>query len=203
VDVPPTLLEQLQALSRSPHPGAWPAGTAHPADGELTVALCRLSREVLVAVPSCMAVAITLSRLGVHVVVTGPAGGSARVDRATQVLASLALPLRAAFGSVLVLQASAHGAFALLAGDLAALRGSGLPQPVLDEHLSPLAASPDSALAASFADLRLLDRALGVLIEQGWPPEVGEEELRRRAAAEGVTVAAVADRLLRAAVATE
>jgi hypothetical protein len=205
VDIPATLAEQLQVLSRSPqpdtgalgHPSRDPRGdgarTARPADGELTAGLVRLSREVVAVVPSCVAVAIAVSRLGVDVVITVPAGGAARVHRATEVLASLALPLSAAgFGSVLVLQASAPGAFVLLADDLAALLGSGHPPPELDLHLGPLSSSTGGALA----DLRLLDRALGVLIGQGWAPQAAEEELRRRAAAAGLTVAEVAERLL-------
>jgi hypothetical protein len=51
-------------------------------------------------------------------------------------------------------------------------------------------------VAESLADLSLLDRALGVLIDQGWSPEAGEGELHRRASAAGLTVAAVAERLL-------
>ena len=211
MDVPTTLAEQLRSLSRSPHPDAATgalgcrargsagegAGTARPSDGELIAGLTRLSREVVAVVPSCLAVSIRFSRLGIDVGITAPTSGASPVPDPAEVRASLALPLpTSGFGSVLVLQASEPGAFALLADDLTALLGSGREPPELDAHLGPLAASPGSSLADSLADLRLLDRALGVLIDQGWPPEAGEAELHRRAIATGVTVAGVAERLL-------
>jgi hypothetical protein len=152
---------------------------------------------VVAVVPSCVAVSIALSRLGIDVVITVPISGADLMPRATELLSSLALSLPAAgLGCVLVLQASAPGAFVLLAEDLAALLGSGHLPPELDAHLAPLAVSTGSALAESLADLSLLDRALGVLIDRGWSPEAGERELRRRASAAGLTVAGVAERLL-------
>src|SRR4051794_23458093 len=219
VDVPPTLAEQLQALSHSPDPfvdvdadadadaGArgrqhrGPAGdgvrTARSADGEPIAGLGRLSREVVAMVPSCVTVSIALSHLGIDVVITVPTSGADAMPRPAAVLASLALPLPSAgVGCVLVLQASAPGAFVLLAEDLAALLTGGHQPPELDAHLAPLAASTGSALAASLAELSLLDRALGVLLDQGWAPEAGERELHRRASAAGVTVTAVAEQLL-------
>jgi hypothetical protein len=208
VDVPPTLAEQLWSLSGPGHPDAAPGAsgrrlrdtaddpTAGLSDGELIAGLSRLSRDVLAVVPSCLAVWIRFTRLGIDVGVPAPADGAPLLPDA-EVRASMALPLRAAgFDGVLVLQASAPGAFALLADDIATLLGSARELPELDAHLSPVAESPGSALAGSLADVRLLDRALGVLIDQGWPPETGEEELHRRAAAAGVPVAAVAERLL-------
>jgi hypothetical protein len=156
-----------------------------------------LGREAVAVVPSCVAVSIRLSRLGIDVLVTAPTSGASRVPDSAEVLASLALPLPAAgSGCVLVLQASAPGAFVLLADDLGTLLGSGHPPPALDADLAPLAASTGSDLADSLADLSRRDRALGVLIDQGWPPEAGERELHRRASAAGLTVAAVAERLL-------
>jgi hypothetical protein len=208
VDVPPTLAEQLQAL-RHPsdtaagahrrQPGGPPGdseGGHRPADGELTESLGRLSREVVAVVPSCVAVSIALSRLGIDVVIAMPTSAADALPGTAEVLASLALPLPAAgMGSVLVLQASAPGAFVLLAQDLARLPGGHQP-PELDAHLMPLAVSTGAGPAESLADLSLLDRALGVLIDQGWPPEAGEGELHRRASVAGLTVAAVAERLL-------
>ena len=193
MDVPPTLAEQLQSLSCSPHPDA---SAAAPSDGALTDALSRLCRDLVAVVPSCLAVSIAFSRLGVEVVITtDTSGGAPHGD--TEVLASLALPLpTAGLNGVLVLQASAPGAFGLLADDLVTLLGSGHRPPELDAHLVPLTASTDSALAGSLAELSVLDRALGVLIGQGWPPESAEAELHRRAAIAGLTVAAVAERLL-------
>jgi hypothetical protein len=215
VDVPPTLAEQLQALSHSPdlfagadadagvrgrqHGGPDGDGvrTARSADGEPIAGLGRLSREVVAVVPSCVAVSIALGRLGIDVVITVPTSGADPMPRTAQVLASLALPLPVGgVGCVLVLQASAPGAFVLLAEDLDTLLAGGQQPPELDAHLAPLAASTGCALAASLAEMSLLDRALGVLIDQGWPPEAGQRELHRRASAAGLTVTALADRLL-------
>jgi hypothetical protein len=144
-----------------------------------------------------VAVSIEVSRLGIDVVITLPIAGADLMPRAAEVHSSLALSLPAAgLGCVLVLQASAPGAFVLLAEDLAALLGNGQQSPELDAHLAPLTAWTGSALAESLAELSLLDRARGVLIGQGWPPDAAEAELHRRAGIAGVTVAAVAERLL-------
>jgi hypothetical protein len=198
VDVPPTLAEQLQSLSHSPQQCAGEGkGAGCPADGALTAHLDRLSREVMAVVPSCVAVSIGVSRLGIDLEITMPIAGAELMPRATEVHSSLALSLPAAgVGCVLVLQASAPGAFVLLAEELAVLLGSGHQPPELDAHLAPVAASTGSALAEALADLSLLERALGVLIDQGWPPEAGERELYRRASAAGLTVTGVAERML-------
>ncbi|MCU1617049.1 MAG: hypothetical protein JWO98_4589 [Frankiales bacterium] len=213
MDVAPTVAEQLRVLSSSPdawadaaawawgrqHPG--PAGDAEgaagPADGELTARWGRLSREVVAVVPSCVAVSIAVSRLGIDVVITAPTAAPEPMPRVLQVYSSLALSLPAAgSGCLLVLQASAPGAFVLLAEQLAVLLGSGHQPPELDAHLAPVATSTGSALAEALADLSLLDRALGLLIDHGWPPEAGERELHRRASASGLTVTGVAERML-------
>jgi hypothetical protein len=202
VDVPPTLAQQLLALRLSPDPCVDAAAGARDSQprgraDELTEALGRLGREVVAVVPSCVAVSIAASRLGIDVVITAPTSGVDPMSRTAEVLASLTLPLtEAGVSRVLVLQASTPGAFVLLAQDLATLLASGHQLPELDARLAPLAASSGSALAESLADLSLLDRALGVLIDQGWPPEAGEREMHRRASVAGLTVAAVAERLL-------
>jgi hypothetical protein len=189
VDVLPTFAEQLQSLSRSPYRCA--------ADGALTAHFVRLSRDVVAVVPSCVAVSIAVTRLGIDLEITLPIPGADLMPRATEVHSSLALSLPAAgLGCVLVLQASAPGVFVLLAEDLAALLGDGQQPPEVDAHLAPLTASTAPALTVSLAELRLLDRALGALIGQGWPPEAAEAELRGRAAIAELTVAAVAERLL-------
>lgn len=199
MDVPPTLAQQLQALSDSPDPFAVAASgedAARPAGGALIAQVDRLSREVIAAIPSCVAVSIAVTRLGIDVVLTLPLAEADPMPRATEALSSLALSLPAAgVGCVLVLQASAPGAFVLLADDLALL-GSGRQPPELDAHRAPLTASTGPSLAGSLAELSLLDRALGVLIGQGWSPEAAEAELHRRSTVAGLRVAAVAERLL-------
>jgi hypothetical protein len=192
VDVVPTLVEQLRVLGSSL--GAWAGADA---DGELTAGSDRLSREVVAVVPSCVAVSIAVNRLGIDAVITGPIAGPLPMPRVGQISSSLALSLPVAgSGCVLVLQASAPGAFLSLAEHLTAVLGSGRSSPELDAHLAPLAASTGPVLAEALAELSLLDRALGVLIGHGWPPEDGERELHRRAAMAGLTMAAVAKRLL-------
>ena len=200
MDVPPTLAQQLQALSDSPDPFAGAASgedAARPAGGAMIAQVDRLSREVIAAIPSCVAVSMTVTRLGIDVVITLPLVGADPMPRATEALSSLALSLPAAgVRCVLVLQASTPGAFVLLADDLVALLGSGRQPPELDAHRAPLTASTGPALAGSLAELSLLDRALGVLIGQGWSPEAAEAELHRRSTVAGLRVAAVAERLL-------
>jgi hypothetical protein len=178
VDVPPTLAEQLQALSHSPglfadagargrrHGGPDGDGvcTARSADGEPIAGLGRLSREVVAVVPSCVAVSIALSRLGIDVVITVPTSGADPMPRTAQVLASLALPLPAGgVGCVLVLQASAPGAFVLLAEDLDTLLAGGQQPPELDAHVAPLAAlrSPTGCWRPLLRPAVLIDSVTG------------------------------------------
>jgi hypothetical protein len=161
--------------------------------GDLAAALDRLGRDVAVAVPSCLTVSIALARPDDEISVSTTAGAA----EPAAVLASLAVPLSAGpLGDLLILRAAEAGAFLLLADDLDGLLGPGHPPIELDKHLSgPLAASNES-VAASVADLRVADQAVGVLVDGGLLPEAARRELGRRASDADTSVAAVSRELL-------
>lgn len=71
--------------------------------------------------------------------------------------------------------------------------GSGV---VLDRHLGPLPDGNDAALAARLGDLRVVDQAVGVLIDRGWLPDQAHRQLRRLAAAQQLEVPALARALI-------
>lgn len=158
---------------------------------DLVAALDRLGREVVRAVPSCLAVTITHAGLGGEISVSITAGRAA-------VLASLAVPLSAvAAGDLVVLRAGEAGAFLLLADDLDVLLGPDHHPPVrLDEHLTWPTAANGESLAASVAGLRVVDRAIGVLVDRGLPPEAAHRELWRRVGETNTTIDAVSRAVL-------
>jgi len=87
-----------------------------------------------------------------------------------------------------MVRAAEPGAFLLLADDLTARLGPHSPAVELDNHLSmPPVLTPES-LAASLADLREVNQGLGLLVEQGLPPEAARAELQRRARDLGTTL---------------
>ncbi len=160
--------------------------------GELAAALDRLGRDVVRAVPSCLAVTITHAGLGGEISVSTTAGRAA-------VLASLAVPLSAVpTGDLVVLRAAEAGAFLLLADDLDGLLGPDHHPPVqLDEHLSwPTTTASGESLGASLADLSVVDQAIGVLVDRGLQPEAARRELWRRAGEANTSVAAVSRAVL-------
>ncbi len=172
--------EQLLILQGDPDPG-----------DDLPAALDRLGRDVVRAVPSCLAVTITHAGLGGEISVSITAARAA-------VLASLAVPLSAvAAGDLVVLRAGEAGAFLLLADDLDVLRGPYHHPPArLNEHLTwPTAASGES-LGASLADLSVIDQAIGVLVGRGLPPEAAHRELWRRVGEANTTIADVSRAVL-------
>jgi len=101
-----------------------------------------------------------------------------------QVRTSLEVPLpRAGPGAAVVFYAAVPGALVDLAADLAFALGLGLDRLRLDRH------TPDSTASGirGLAELSLLERAIGVLIEQGSDPESAERELAGRGVARGTT----------------
>ena len=158
---------------------------------DLVAALDRLGRDVVRAVPSCLAVTITHAGLGGEISVSTTAGRAA-------VLASLAVPLSAvAAGDLVILRAREAGAFLLLADDLDVLLGPDHHPPVrLDEHLTWPTAANGESLGASLADLSVIDQAIGVLVDRGLPPEAAHRELWRRVGETNTTVAAVSRAVL-------
>ena len=158
---------------------------------DLAAALDRLGRDVVRAVPSCLAVTITHAGLGGEISVSITAGRAA-------VLASLAVPLSAvAAGDLLILRAREAGAFLLLADDLGVLLGPDHhPAVRLDEHLTWPTAANGESLGASLADLSVIDQAIGVLVDRGLPPEAAHHELWRRVGETNTTIAAVSRAVL-------
>lgn len=157
--------------------------------GYIAEALTRLGRDVALAVPSTVAVTIVVAR----------AEGEINVNTLAQpatVLASFAVPLYAgAATAVLILRASTAGAYLLLADDLAGPLGPDHRSAEVDAHLS----WPDlvsESLADSLAELASIDRAIGLLFDQGSLPEEALDELARRARVTGATVATVSRELL-------
>jgi hypothetical protein len=157
----------------------------------LATGLAELGASVASAVPSCMTVSVWVGAIGSEVPVTI----GIRSETIGPVLASLAVPLSAsAPGDMALFQASELGAFLLLADDL-----RGLLNPLLalrvDEDLHTQIDSTEAALTSSMDDLSAVNRALGVLIDQGLLPDNAQAELSRRARQDGTDLPA-AGRLL-------
>ena len=150
----------------------------HDRRHSLEAGLRQLSRDLTVLVPSWLAVSIVLVRLGCEV----PVCSSARADKTDLVRASLAVSLTVVGpGDRLILRAGDAGAFAPLADHLAGRLGPGQTVIVVDQHLAWPLVLPGEALAAALGDLRAVNQGIGILIDQGLPPEAGRQELQRRA----------------------
>lgn len=170
--------EQLRLLHADPGHG-----------GNFLDGLSRLSRDIARAVPSSLAVTIRAARREGEVSVSALAGPAS-------VLASLAVRLAAgAPADLLILRAGAAGAYLLLADGLDGLLGPQHAPAEVDKHLSWPTFDIESS-AAGLADLGSIDRAIGVLVDRGLPPEEAQRELRRRADAADRSVAAVSRELL-------
>jgi hypothetical protein len=101
-------------------------------------------------------------------------------------------------GSYLVLYAQNPGAFVDLAADAAATPGMGALV-LLDQHLPPPSAFDVQQAVDDLAERSITEQAIGFLIEQGHPPAQARRELRRRAAADAVSLPAAARHLMGAA----
>lgn len=160
--------------------------------GRLATGLIQLGTSVAAAVPSCVSISVWLAVIGRDAPVTiGIHQGTGE-----PVLASLAVPRSLSEPADMVLfQASEAGAFLLLADDL-----RGLLDPLLslrvDEHLHLGIDATEGRLVSSMADLSVVNRAIGILIERGLPPEEARAELSRRAAQDGTDLAAVSRQIL-------
>ena len=158
----------------------------------LVTGLTELSASLAAAVPSCVSVSV---RVGVLVsgapVTVGIRGGGAG-----PVLASLAMPFSLSEpGGIVLFQASEAGAFLLLADDLRGLLSPPLSLRI-DEHLHLEVDTEAGGLAWSMDELSAVNRAVGVLIERGLPPEGAHAELSRRAQRGGKDLAGASRDLL-------
>jgi hypothetical protein len=183
VEISSALAEQLQLLDGDPdHPDSLAAG------------LTQLTSDLAAAVPSLLAVSITLVRLDSEVVISVLARDAA----AATVLASLAVPLSDVEpDDLLILRAGEAGVFLLLADDLVGLLGSGCyPNFAVDRHLKLPAVLPGESWETGLGHLRAVNQAIGVLLDRGLPPDAALALLRERAVAGGTTVGAVSRLLL-------
>jgi hypothetical protein len=175
------LLEQLRHLTADPD----------RADA-LASALSALCVEVGVAVPSWTSVSIVLASSGDADVEVAIVASDGRGD--AHVVSSLAVPLsQLDRKACLVIRARVPGAFLLLADDLASRLGDA-PRIIVDGHLD-LALDRETA-AGMVAGLGVVDQAIGFLLDRGLSPPQAREDLERRAATSGVSVAAAARSLL-------
>jgi hypothetical protein len=158
----------------------------------LATGLAELGASVASAVPSCTTVSVWVGAAGPDVPVTI----GIRSEAGGPVLASLAVPLSASEpGDIALFQASEVGAFLLLADDL---RGQLNPRLALrvDEHLHSQIDSTEAELTSSMDDLSAVNRALGILIDQGLLPDHAQAELSRRAQRDGTDLPAAGRILL-------
>lgn len=181
MEITAALAEQLRILAGDPRDG-----------DRLASDMNQLARDVTHAVPSCLAVSITLVRLGAEITLSFPI----RPMHFVPVLASLAVPLSASEpGDILILRAGDAGAFLLLADDLNGLLDPADPPIAVDGHLHWPTILADDSLAAALEDLQAVNQAIGILIDRGFAPDAAGQELHRRAHDAGITIAA-ASRLL-------
>ena len=159
--------------------------------------LRQLSQDLTVLVPSWLAMAVDLVRLRCEI----PVFSSAEADKTDLVRASLAVSLTVVDpGDRLILRAGDAGAFAPLADQLAGRPGPGQPTILVDQHLTWPLVPTGGSLAAALGDLRAVNQGIGILIDQGLPPEAARQELQRRADDADVSID-VMSRFLRTSVA--
>lgn len=154
---------------------------------ELQATVEALLSATIRAVPTCLAVSVTLSRDGGHVTVAATVPGT--LPATVEVQSSLAVQLPGT-AAQLTIQAASPGALQLVVADLIALLDLDPRRVILDAHLTvPTAGAVPGALASEV----IVNRALGVLLErEGLLPEEGRALLVRLAAESGTTVPAVA-----------
>lgn len=180
------------------------AGAAERPAPDLPALLDELLRSAVQAVPSCLAVSITLicplpltltaltlaaglepARSSLQLRLPGPPSGSGGAQ------------LPGGSGGVLTVWAAQPGALRRLTSGLLALLGVHSRSAVIDSHLQlpALAGAPD-VLASELDDLSALNQALGVLLDRGLLPDQSLAELESRAQQAASSVPAAARQLL-------
>ena len=158
---------------------------------DLQAVLAVLTDDLRTAVSSFIGLTMTVEVDGNQVTLT-----TLDSSRARTAGASLQLPLDV-FGAgdtrgTVLFYAAHPGAFVDLAADsrrVLSLDG----QVRIDGHLT---ADPGHPGVTGLTDATLVNRAIGVLLDQGFSPHQAHDELRRRAAAAAATVPAAAESLL-------
>ncbi len=162
---------------------------------DLQAVIAALTADVTAAVPSFLGLTMTLVLEGRSVTVM-----ATDADLAAAAGASLRLPLEplagAAPGSSVVFYAARPGAFVDLAADTCYAYGL-TEDVVLDGHLTPQSRAVQAHPGVYGSDeMRVINQAIGVLIEHGRLPDEAHEELLGRAARHGRCLPSVAKDLL-------
>jgi hypothetical protein len=180
VDLSTALAADLASLS----------GALQDPDGGLEDRLLQFAAELRASVGSYLGLTITLALDG-HPI------SFSLTERVAEALTSLCIPLPEVAGSEpgssLVLYAGTRGAFVDLAADLAWTLGLDPAALVLDGHLT---VPVSSHVVTGLQEHAVINRAIGVLIEEGHTPESGRAELRWRADHEDVPLTVAAQRVL-------
>lgn len=148
--------------------------------------------------PSYVAISITLDPEDQPVtMIAGTNSGDRHVPTMTVTLAGA--DERAAQPAVLVVFATDTVALSRLAADLTAVLGINPGRITLAAAAAvPQTAAADLVLSEQLADRAAVDRALGVLLGEGWAPTEGRSELQRRADDAGSSLAHAAATVLSA-----
>lgn len=143
-------------------------------------------------VPSCAVLSLRLPGLEGEIAVVVGAGGVP-----APIAASVAVPLAGGYGgAVLILRATAAGAFLLLAADLDRGQRPGRAAAVLDQHLDFDAAANAQRVTAALDDQHWVSIGIGILIDRHrLTVEAADGELQRNAGEAVVSQATAARRL--------
>jgi hypothetical protein len=162
---------------------------------DISLTLGQLAADAKLAVSSYLGMSVTATLDGRRIDLVAMERETAR----DHVVASLLLPLTSAvpdggteFLTSLVLYAGNPGAFIDLAADLAWMTRRKLDGFALDQHC----AVPEGTEHSSMRAVVVINRAIGVLIAHGYPPERAHQELDARSERARVDRAVGAQRIL-------
>ena len=145
---------------------------------DLQAVLAVLADDLTLAIPSFLGLTMSLDVGGGTITLTAVAPAAAATARAT-----LRLPLDpmagAGPGSNVVFYADSAGAFVDLAADTRHAYGLD-GQVVLDGHVASTALQPGPPGVNGLEEATVVNRAIGVLIDQGHLPDEARRELLRR-----------------------
>jgi len=164
---------------------------------DLRAVLTVLVDNLREAVPSVLGLTVTITQAGDSVTLY-----SSDADVPAIAAASLHIPLTeltaADPGSTATFYAARPGAFMDLAADIRYAYGLN-GQVVLDQHLNdplPATTAAGGTGMTGLVELSVINRAIGVLIEQRHHPDTARSVLRQRADQAGITLRAAAQHLL-------